>query len=438
MFLSQFCFLKDNIPNKISQYGIFLQYYFKYRGYNCNFEKKMKRRFLLKMLELHLSKKHISLIVGPRQVGKTTLMLQLHNDLKNKSEASFFLSLEDKETRLAFDEHPERLFMYIPPVNHEKRYYVFIDEIQYLKDPSNFLKYHYDKYNTIIKFIVSGSSNFYIDKKFTDSLAGRKRLFKLPTLSFEEFLHFKNREEFLPFLNSGDLPKLYKTEIDKIMHEYMIYGAYPEVVTETSASNKVETLKELATSYIKKDIIDSNIQSPELYYKIMQILAENSGSLFNINTLSGILQKSNHTVENYVYTMIKSFHVCPVRPFYTNLVKEIRKMPKLYFTDLGLRNYLVKNFSPLALRDDKGKIFENFVFRRFYDRYDEMDIQFWLTQKKHEIDFIVNKENAFELKFSSKHFDKSKYRYFTENYPDIPLQLIHYDNVNEIKLNFSR
>ncbi len=84
-------------------------------------------------------------------------------------------------------------------------------------------------------------------------------------------------------------------------------------------------------------------------------------------------------------------------------------MPKIYFTDLGLRNFFAKNFEPIALRTDKGNLFENFVFRRFYDKYDEMDIQFWLTQKKHEVDFIINRQKAYEVKFSENQFNPKKY-----------------------------
>lgn len=394
----------------------------------------MHKRFLYKKIQAHLSKKHISLITGPRQVGKTTLMLQLHNELITQSKKSFFLSLEDKEIRNGFNIHPEQLFNYIPPINKTDKYYIFIDEIQYLEDPSNFLKYTFDNYHENIKLIVSGSSSFYIDNKFTDSLAGRKRIFMLPTLSFPEFIEFKNREEIVEYVNSGHLPGIYKKELDKLMHEYLIYGSYPELVLESKSESKKEILKELGTSYIKKDIIDSNIKSPELYYQILQILAGQTASLFNINSISKALKKSNQTIESYVYAMLKSFHISKIGPFHSKLTKEIKKMPKIYFTDLGLRNFFAKNYNPIGLRTDKGNLFENFVFRRFYDNYDETDIQFWLTQKKHEVDFIINRQKAFEVKFSKKQFDRKKYQYFIDKYPDIDLQLIHYNNVNEIKL----
>ncbi|MFC2086388.1 ATP-binding protein, partial [Bacteroidota bacterium] len=335
----------------------------------------MKYRFLYNKLKSHLSKKHISLIVGPRQVGKTTIMQQLHSSINKESPYSYFISLEDKQIKESFDTNPENLFEYLPPINKNQRIILFIDEIQYLNDPSNFLKYHYDKYQQHLKFIVSGSSNFYIDKKFTDSLAGRKRLFKLPSLSFEEFLYFKNREDILPHINTGKLPGIYIDELNKLLHEYLIFGSYPEVVTEPDNEEKKAILKELSTSYIKKDIVESGLQSSDLYYQTLQIIAAQTGTLFNTNTLSAILKKSNQTIDSYVDTMKKSFHIVEIKPFYRNSIKEIRKMPKLFFTDMGLRNYFAQNFEPIAIREDKGALFENFVFRRFYDNYDELDIQ---------------------------------------------------------------
>jgi predicted AAA+ superfamily ATPase len=394
----------------------------------------MHTRFIYKKVQDNLVQKHIALIIGPRQVGKTTVMLQLYKSLKEESKKAFFLNLEDKDIKNAFNHHPEQLFNFIAPINPNEKYFIFIDEIQYLDNPSNFLKYLYDQYNENLKLIVSGSSSFYIDKKFKDSLAGRKRIFRLSTLDFAEFVTFREREEIVPYINIGNLPKLYKIELDKLMHEYLIYGSYPELVLEPNSDYKKEILKEIATSYIKKDIVDSNIKSPELYYQILQLLSIQTGSLFNINSISKLLAKSNQTVNSYIYAMLKSFHISRISPFYSNLTKEIKKMPKMYFTDLGLRNYFANNFEAIALRKDKGELFENYVFKRLYDKYDELDIQFWLTQKKHEVDFIIKKKKAYEVKLSEKQFNIKKYRYFTEKYPAIKLQLIHYNNVSSISL----
>ena len=394
----------------------------------------MPKRLIYNDIKKYLLKKHILLIIGPRQVGKTTILLQLYKELKEQKETAFYFSLDDKDILKSLDTHPEQIFNYIPPLNKNKKTYLFIDEIQYLDNPSNFLKYLYDMYNDGLKLIVTGSSSFYIDKKFKDSLAGRKRIFTLSSLSFPEFVHFKERGELSEYINTGNLPKIYKHELDKLMHEYLLYGSYPELVLESSIDGKKEILKELATSYIKKDIIDAKLKSPEVYYKILQLLANQISSLYNTNNLSNILKLSNKSIEAYIYTMLKSFHVAKITPFFNNFTKEIKKMPKIYFLDLGLRNYFVNNFEPIALRKDKGELFENFVFRRFYDNYDELDIQFWQTQKKHEVDFIIQTQKAYEVKYSEKQFNFSKYKYFIAKYPNIKLNLIHYNNVNEINI----
>ncbi len=395
----------------------------------------MKYRFLYNDLKNHLSKKQISLIIGARQTGKTTIMNQLHSELMKNNEQSFLISLEDPLIKDLLNQHPEKLFEVIPPLTEKKKTFLFIDEIQYLNNPSNFLKYHYDKYNDKIKLIVSGSSSFYIDTKFKDSLAGRKRLFKLLTLSFEEFLMFKNREEFIPIINKGKLPYIYKTELNKLLNEYILFGGYPEVVKEQEIGDKRALLSEIANTYIKKDADEGNIHYIEKLYDLLQIVAEQTSSLFNFQSVGKHLRINNSTVERYVLLLRKSFHLTRVRPFYKNIGKEIRKMPKLFFNDLGLRNYFVNDFSPLILRDDKGILFENFIFRRFLDRNDELNIQYWRTQKMKEVDFIIEKKNAFETKYSAKQYKPGKYKEFVSKYPDIPLNLIHFENALEIELN---
>ncbi len=144
----------------------------------------------------------------------------------------------------SLDENPKNLFKLIPPLS-DKRMFLFIDEIQYLKDPSNFLKYHYDLYQNSLKFIVTGSSSFYIDRKFRDSLAGRKRIFELSTLTLAELLHFRGRDDLIPYLNAGNVPMVYEDEIRKYFYEYLIYGGYPEVVLEKNLEEKALLLREL-------------------------------------------------------------------------------------------------------------------------------------------------------------------------------------------------
>lgn len=392
----------------------------------------MKKRLLFNQLKKHLKKKQISLIIGARQTGKTTLMQQLQHEVEQNNYPSFFLTLEDPNLLNILNEHPANLKQVLPPLNDKTKTYLFIDEIQYLKNPSNFLKYHYDTGGNKVKFIVSGSSSFYIDDKFKDSLAGRKRIFSLPTLSFEEFLIFKDKIELAPFLFNDTIPKIYKNELSNLQNEYMLYGGYPDVVLEPDYKEKQLFLTEIAESYVKKDAIEAGLKHPDAYLNILSFLSEITGSLLNANSIATNFRLNVLTIESYIRLMRKSFHIVIIKPFFRNMTKELRKMPKVFFADLGLRNHFIHNFDPLMLREDKGALFENFVFRLFYDKIREDNIKYWRTQKQQEVDFIINAKNAFEVKFTASAFKPSKYASFKKLYPDIPLHLIHYENVLQI------
>ncbi len=389
----------------------------------------MKKRFIFSDLKDHLVKPQITILIGARQTGKTTLLRQLSDGLQKEREPTEFISLEDPFILAELNKHPDKLFEFIQPLNDIKKTNIFIDEIQYLDDPSNFLKYHFDLYKDKIKLIVSGSSSFYIDKKFKDSLAGRKKIFNILTLSFEELLYFKDKTDLLEMVKSGKIPLLYRKEIDKLVFEYLLYGGYPDVVLANNLENKRQILKELANSYVKKDAIEAKIKLPDLYLKMMITLSAQIGSLVNTNKLSANFQIDNSTVNLYLRLMRQSFHVSLINPFFNNRPKELRKMSKIYFNDLGLRNYFIDNFDPIGIRNDKGALFENFVFRRFLDHCDDDEIRYWRTQKKQEVDFIIKGKQAFEVKYSEDQFNPAKYAYFKTSYPDLPLKLIHFGNI---------
>lgn len=393
----------------------------------------MKKRNLFNLLNAHLAKRQITLLLGARQTGKTTLLQQLHSKLQIKKKQTYFLSLEDPEILKLLNDHPRNLFNVIPPFNEKEEIYILIDEIRYLDDPSNFLKYHYDLSGSTLKMIVSGSSAFYFDAKFKDSMAGRKRIFHLPTMSLEEFLNFKNKDYLTPHLNSGKVPDIYLQEMYKQLNEYLLYGGYPAVVLEDNLSEKKLILKDLVESYIKKDIEESNLRTPNNYYDILKMLAANNG-LFNANSFANRLHISQSSITSYIKLMKSSFHITEIKPYHRNSAKELRKMPKIYFNDLGLRNYLLNNFEPIATRNDRGNLLENFVFRRFFDLYDPEVIKFWRTQKKHEVDFVIQDSKAYEVKFSDHNFKIEKYKFFRDNYPEIPLRLIHFGNVMKITI----
>ncbi len=395
-------------------------------------------RLLYKKIIEDLCKKHISLIIGARQVGKTTLLKQVESKLKGKKELVHYFSLEDKDILNLLDKTPKNLLQIINKPNNKERIYVLIDEIQYLKDPSNFLKYHYDTYLEQIKFIVTGSSSFYIDKKFNDSLAGRKRIFELSTLSLKEVLLFKGEEKLASCLNSNDMPLLYINKIKEFFYEYLIYGGYPEVVLNNSVKEKKMILKEIADSYAKKDAIESNLSHQNSYIHLMKILADRIGALLNINSLASDIKLDNKTIYNYLMVMQKSFHLHCLYPFYKNISYELRKMPKVFFGDLGMRNSLINNFSSIGTREDKGDILENYIFNILKEKYNMDNINFWRTQSQNEVDFIikneVNEQFAYEVKYNKESFSLSKYKGFIKAYPEIPLKCIDLESAITFQL----
>lgn len=366
----------------------------------------------------------ILLFIGARQAGKTTILRQIEDFLKKQGETCFFLQLEDPDYLGLLNESPKNLFK-IFQIDLSKKNFVFIDEVQYLNNPSNFLKYFYDVYAGKIKLLVSGSSAFYIDKKFKDSLAGRKKIFNVLTLSFREFLRFKVENE----LSRKDFNNLTLSEIEKISgyyREYIIYGGYPRVVL-SETDQKKEVLQEIAYSYIKKDILESNVKQDEVFYKMFKILSSQIGSLFNASELASTVGVSKTLIDNYIYIMQKSFHIRLARPFFRSVRKEMVKMPKVYFLDLGLRNFFAGNFDLFDIRGDKGMLLENGVYRQLIEKSDFDQIRFWRTIQGNEIDFVVE-NNAFEVKLCAEKFKKKKWQKFLENYPEVKLSIVTLDN----------
>lgn len=375
----------------------------------------------------HLNRKEFSIIVGARQVGKTTILRQIEKFLQKSKEAVYFISLEDFDILNELNKHPENIFKFIPKQNSSK-VYVLIDEIQYLDKPSNFLKLLFDKYSDELKIVATGSSAFYIDKKFTDSLAGRKRLFYLSSLDFEEFLMFKKAENFMPEIElikqQEDYVSLYRNVINSLFNEFLTFGGYPAVVIESQIDEKHYILKDLYNSYLKKDVVDAGVQDQMKFYKLLTLLAHQTGSLLNVNELSNTLGLSNTAVNNYIEILIKSFHISIVSPFSNNIRKELTKMPKIYFSDLGFRNTILNLFNPIDNRIDKGIIIENFIYKALISHYDKDIVKYWRTADGDEVDFVIDSMHsqfAIEAKYNYKQFNPKKYSRFTKYYPDIPI-----------------
>ncbi len=381
----------------------------------------MQRKIFPQLLNLCENNK-ILLLVWARQVGKTTLMKQLQEHLQASGEATYFLSMEKYSVLKQLNENPEQLFSIIPPISSQT--YVFIDEVQYLDDPTNFLKYLYDEYHDNIKLIVSGSSSFYIDKKFKDSLVGRKQLHHIKSFDFEEVLMANDQQELIPYLQSWSVPGMYEDALRNYYEEFITYGGYPQVVLSETVQEKKEILTELADDYIRKDVVDADVKYEDIYFKIIKILANQVGSLVNAQQLSNTLDMSLPTVKRYLYIMQKSFHIGLLNPYYNNPKKELKKMPKVYFLDMWLKNHFQRNFESSSERVDIGSHLENVAYRQLLEKHSHTAIKFRRDRQKHEVDFVLDDAPApyaLEVKTNIKKFAPKKYRAFIESYPDISL-----------------
>lgn len=364
----------------------------------------------------------ILLISGPRQAGKTTLLHEIEIKLKAAREKTYFLDLEDPDYLRLLNKSPKNLFK-IFSFDLKKRSYLFVDEVQYLDNPTNFLKFLFDAYAGKIKLIVSGSSAFYLDQKFRDSLAGRKKIFTLLTLDFTEFLVFKNERE-IAYKKWSELALSEKTILERYYYEYLVYGGYPKVVL-APLDQKEAVLRELAYAFVKKDVYEANIRQDQEFFRLFKILADQTGCLVNVNELAGTLGISKTAIDNYLAVMQKSFHLGLVRPYFKNVRKELTKMPKAYFFDLGLRNFFKGNFESVVDRDDVGALLENAVFRQLVNRLEPEEVRFWRTIDQKEVDFVIEKEQvAYEVKAEMKPSKADRYGVFEKAYPDFKMRFV--------------
>jgi len=313
------------------------------------------KRDLLDTIVRFLGGREIIVITGMRQVGKTSLIRLLLEKLDDCQ--AFFLDLEDFNLLDICDQGPDALVAYLKLLGADfsSRTVVAIDEIQYLKNPTNLLKLLHD-HHLELKLIVSGSSSLEIRSKFKDSLAGRKAIFELDTLNFAEFLLFRDQRAASIKQNAGSLGDIIisgtlneasgmaKNHLAIHLADYLIWGGFPGVTLHADALTKESMLRDIHTSYIRKDIKDiAAIEDISGYNRLLQLLAGQSGNLVNINELSATVGLSVNTVRKYLFLLEQTFIITLLRPYHSNQRKELTKMPKVYFNDIGLRNVAIGN-----------------------------------------------------------------------------------------------
>ena len=339
------------------------------------------KRYMFSELVAHLPKKELSLIVGPRQAGKTTLMLQVQDYLKKKNEKTLFLSLDFEGDTPHFNTQAALL----DRINLEfgkKKGYVFIDEIQRKENAGIFLKGLYDM-QTPYKFVVSGSGSIELKEKVHESLAGRKRMFELQTVSLKEFINYKT----MYF-------RIEKTESLGLLIEYLNFGGYPRVILEETLAEKLQTMDEIYRSYIEKDIAYLlRVERIDAFGNLLRLLAGQVGNIINLNEISSTVGISVQTVKNYLYYAEKTFVIKRLTPYYRNIRKEISKSPVVYFNDIGMRNFSIGQFGRYMMLSEIGFLFQNLIYRLLHEKIKDegSTLHFWKTKDRAEVDFVINK-----------------------------------------------
>ncbi|MFH1415980.1 MAG: ATP-binding protein [Elusimicrobiota bacterium] len=379
----------------------------------------LKYRKIVDQILKYIDDTEIIAIHGSRQVGKTSVMHYIiDNHIAKKAIGSniLYMDLEDFALLDICNRGTDEVIKYIKSKGADltKRVYLLIDEVQYLENPSSFLKLFHDRYKENVKLIVSGSSSFLIKKKFKDSLVGRTIDFELFTLDFKEFLEFKGLSYDLAYPAEA----IYR-ELLPLYEEFIIYGGYPAIVLEEDAAKKETKLKQIINTYIKKDIRDvGSIRDINKFNNLLRILAAQSGSLVNMAELSNTVGISKNTIDEYIFIMESTYIVRRVPPFHKNIRNELTKMPKMFFEDTGMLNILINTtFSKVVT----GMLFETGMYSLLRKNINLENIYFWRTIKGHEIDFVLNfpAENKLvpleiKLNYSKKYL--TSVNYFLEKY----------------------
>lgn len=369
--------------------------------------------------------KEVLILLGARQVGKTTILKRIYPSAK-------YLSVDTEPVRQILEKYDPAVYSQFFSQDDEM---VIIDEVHKLSDPGRAIKIIYDQLPKY-KLIITGSSAFNIKNKTSESMAGRKIDYHLYPLTLSEYLVQKGLEEKLssvPFTNliQHKLPKSIVRGYDRqeILNQVLVYGFYPAMLAHPNDANY---LKNLVDSVIFKDLTElSLLENKAAALSLLKLLAHQIGSQVNYTELSSRLGISSVTVKRYIELFELSFILFTIKPYSTNQRDEIGKMPKIYFYDLGLRNALIENFQPISDRGDGGALFENFVIADLYkyNVYDQLGYHFnyWRTKSGSEMDLILRKNDeiiAVEIKNTKRRTNQA----FKSRYPSATVNTISREN----------
>ena len=354
----------------------------------------MYERYLKEIIIKRINSGKAIIIIGPRQVGKTTLIREVLKD-----HDYLFLDGDDPKTRTLLNQpNTEEIRRIVG-----KHKYIFIDEAQRIEGIGLTMKIIIDQFKGVQLF-SSGSSSFDLANKLNEPLTGRKWEYRLYPISWEEF---ENTHGYL--------------HGEQQLENRLLFGLYPDVLN--NPGDEVNILRNLLNSYLYRDILaNSDIRKPEILDKLVQALALKIGNEVNYSELGQILSVDKNTVSRYIEILEKGFVIFKLGSFSRNVRNEIKTNKKIYFYDNGIRNMIIGNFDPLDIRQDKGALWENFLIseRVKQNEYKQSLARkyFWRTKQRQEVDYVEDiggKIFGFEFKWSQKKSNKLP-KTFTDAY----------------------
>ncbi len=373
----------------------------------------IKRQVEKSILAHITSEKDILVVYGARQVGKSTMLNKVLDELNLKT-----LRVNGEEFR--YQRVFSSLDLRVMQDFVEGYDVLFIDEAQNIENIGVNIKILYDA-KPELKIILSGSSSFELANSIKEPLTGRTKTILLYPLGFSELSHIFNTYELKEFVKS-----------------YLVLGGYPRLMSFSERKKKIRALDEMASSYLYKDVLTfAKLKNSKMLYDLLRLLAFQIGNLVSIHELAKTLKTTSETVERYIDLLEKSFVVFRLSGFSKNRRKEIAKMDKIFFFDVGIRNAIIGNFSPLNNRTDVGQLWENFLIleRLKVIEYNEWvrKSYFWRTYSGVEIDYVEEYDgriDAYEFKWGQK--TPKVPITWTKNYPDATYQVVN----KEIFLDF--
>ncbi|MCF0039953.1 ATP-binding protein [Dyadobacter sp. CY399] len=340
-----------------------------------------------------------------RRTGKTSLVKQLlsQSDITQKH----YFDLERIDTRALFSEPNYETIIYALTqrgTDFTKKVLIAIDEIQLVPNLPSILKYLYDTYD--IKFIVTGSSAYYMKNQFSESLAGRKKIFEIFPLNFGELLSFNGVPAVtLSFDQSAKYAESEYERLKMYYDAYINFGGFPEVVLADSIAEKKDLISDILSSYINFDLaLLSDIRDPTNLFKLIKLLSVRIGTKLDVSKLTSVIGINRTVVENYLDLLEKSYLIKTIPVRSTSPDREIVKAKKVYFLDNGIAS--------LSGDLGSGSKFENAVFNQLLHKG---EVAYYQLKTGREIDFIVDKDFCFEVKETATEADLKNVQSLAKN-----------------------